>query len=215
MTSSARVAGPPGGSPGLYDAIMWPAEQTFLRARRRRLTRRARGRVLEIGGGTGVQLRWYRPDAEVVVLEPDAAMAARARERARAAIARVTVVEGVAEELPFPDESFDTVAASFVFCTVTDPEGAFAEALRVLRPGGLLLLLEHVHVRWQPARALLSGMAPYWARMAGGCRLDRDTVGSLKAAGFELLHRRDHELGWMVEVVARRPMDRDRSGDGR
>ena len=189
----------------VYDAVMWPAERTVLRAWRRRLGRRARGRILEIGAGTGSQLRWYAAGAEVVALEPDPALAARARERARAARAAVTVVEAVAEDLPFADASFDTVVGSLVFCTVADPERAFAEVRRVVRPGGLVMLLEHVHLPWQPGRALQSLAAPSWERLAGGCRIDRDTVGLLEGAGFAVLELHRHLARWVVEVVAAAP----------
>ena len=78
---------------------MWPFERAALGAWRRRLAADARGRVLEIGTGTGAQLRWYAPDTAVTALEPDAGMRERARRRAARAAARVTVVEGRAEEL--------------------------------------------------------------------------------------------------------------------
>ena len=103
-------------------------------------------------------------------------MRERARRRAARAAARVTVVEGRAEELPFADASFDAAVSAFALCTVADPAAALAELRRVLVPGGTLLLLEHVHLPWEPGRALQSRAAPAWAAVAGGCRLDRDTV---------------------------------------
>jgi ubiquinone/menaquinone biosynthesis C-methylase UbiE len=116
----------------------------------------------------------------------------------------VRVVEGRAEQLPFADGSFDAVLATFVWCSVADPARAFAEARRVLRPGGRLYLLEHVHNDWQPARSLQTLLAPAWRHVAGGCRLDQDTVGLLLAAGLRVERRADHLLGWVVELEARR-----------
>jgi ubiquinone/menaquinone biosynthesis C-methylase UbiE len=198
-------------TPRLYDAIMWPAERLLLRRWRRRLygaiVADAGGaglRVLEIGAGTGVGFAFYPAGITVSAVEPSVAMAARARERAGRAAATIEVVEARVEELPFTDGSFDCAIATLAWCSVADPLAAFAEVRRVLRPRGRLLLLEHVHSRWQPARRLQSLAAPTWRRVAQGCRLDQDTVGLLSAAGFAVERRRDHLLGWVVELQARR-----------
>jgi len=196
----------PGGHAAVYDALMWPFERAALGAWRRRLAARAHGRVLEVGAGTGSQLRWYPAGARVTALEPDAGMAARARRAAAGAAAPVTVIEGVAESLPFAAASFDAAFTSFSFCSVADPQTALAELLRVLVPGGSLLMLEHVHLPWQPGRRLQSWAAPAWAAVAGGCRLDRDTGRSVREAGFLVLKERSHVLGWVVELEARSPM---------
>jgi ubiquinone/menaquinone biosynthesis C-methylase UbiE len=199
---------------------MWPAERLLLRRWRRRLygalAADADGlsgvsgldgaglRVLEIGAGTGVGFAFYPAGVTVAAVEPSVAMAARARERAAHAAATIKVVEARAEELPFTDGSFDCAIATLAWCSVADPLAAFAEVRRVLRPRGRLLLLEHVHSRWQPARRLQSLAAPTWRRVAQGCRLDQDTVGLLTAAGFAVERRRDHLLGWVVELQARK-----------
>jgi len=196
---------PPGGHAAVYDALMWPFERAALGAWRRRLAARARGRVLEVGAGTGSQLRWYPAGAVVTALEPDPGMAARARRAAARAAASVTVVEGVAEHLPFAAASFDAAVASFCFCTVADPAAALGELRRVLIPGGRLLMLEHVHLPWQPGRRLQSWAAPAWAAVGGGCRLDRDTGRSVLEAGFSVVHERSHVLGWIVELEAHSP----------
>jgi ubiquinone/menaquinone biosynthesis C-methylase UbiE len=196
---------------------MWPAERLLLRRWRRRLygaiVADAGGlsgldgaglRVLEIGAGTGVGFAFYPAGVTVSAVEPSVAMAARARERAARATATIKVVEARAEELPFTDGSFDCAIATLAWCSVADPLAAFAEVRRVLRPRGRLLLLEHVHSRWQPARRMQSLAAPTWRRVAQGCRLDQDTVGLLTAAGFAVERRRDHLLGWVVELQARK-----------
>ncbi len=108
------ISTPPGGShAAVYDAAMWPFERAAVGAWRRRLVATARGRVLEIGAGTGSQLRRYAPGVDVTALEPDVSMAERARRRAAQAAARVSVVEGRAEELQFDDASFDTAVSAF------------------------------------------------------------------------------------------------------
>jgi len=197
---------PPGGHAVVYDALMWPFERAALGAWRRRLVARAGGRILEVGAGTGSQLRWYPAGVEVTALEPDPRMAARARRAAMRAAARVTVIEGVAEHLPFADASFESAVTTFSFCTVADPAAGLGELRRVLTPGGRLLMLEHVHLRWQPGRRLQSWAAPAWAAVAGGCRLDRDTGRFVREAGFDVLHERSHVLGWIVELEARSPV---------
>ena len=196
----AHISTPPGGHAAVYDAVMWPFERAAVGAWRRRLAADARGRVIEIGTGTGAQFRWYAPDASVTAVEPDASMRARARRRAPRAAARVGVVEGRAEDLPFADASFDAAVSAFALCTVADPAAALAELRRVLVPGGTLLLLEHVHLLWEPGRTLQSRAAPAWAAVAGGCRLDRDTVRTAVEAGFDVEEQRAHVAGWIVEA---------------
>ena len=200
-----RRTTPPGGHAAVYDAAMWPAERFAVGAWRRRLAARAHGRVLEIGAGTGSQFGWYAPGAVVTALEPDPGMAGRARRRATLAAARVEVVEGRAERLPFPDAAFETAVSVFSLCTVDDQAAALAELRRVLVPGGTLLLLEHVHLPWQPGRALQSIAAPAWAAVAGGCRLDRDTLSGVRASGFAAVTAVTHVAGWVVEAEARNP----------
>jgi ubiquinone/menaquinone biosynthesis C-methylase UbiE len=179
---------------------MWPFERAAVGDWRRRVGARARGRVLEIGSGTGAQLRWYAPGTEVTALEPDEGMRVRLERRATGVAARVQVVSGRAEELPFAAGSFDAAVSAFALCTVADSAAALAELRRVLVPGGMLLLLEHVHLRWQPGRALQTAAAPAWAAVAGGCRLDRDTLGSAAEAGFDLVRGDRHVAGWIIEA---------------
>jgi ubiquinone/menaquinone biosynthesis C-methylase UbiE len=164
-------------------------------ADRRALMRHARGRVLELGVGTGSNLRFYPPAVtEVMGIDPHEKMI----ERARSAAARldggrpgglphrIRLQQADAQALPYRNASFDTVVVFLTLCTVPDPRLAADEAYRVLRPGGRLLVLEHVRAergerlaRWQDR------VDPLWTRAAGGCHLNRDTVATLAAAGFE------------------------------
>ena len=162
------------------------AEKLFVARWRRRLYGAAASAagvpVLEIGAGTGAGFRFFPPRTEVVAVEPSAAHGGAGSSPRRGAA--ITIVEARAEELPFADGAFDCAIATFTWCSVADPLAAFAEVHRVLRPGGRLLLLEHVHLAWQPGRRLQSLAAPVWRRAAQGCRLDQDTVGLLESAGF-------------------------------
>jgi SAM-dependent methyltransferase len=164
----------------LYDPFVWLGERLGMRSRRRRLVSSARGRVLEIGAGTGLNLRHY-PDSvdELVLAEPVESMAAHIDASARGGDTPVSVVHARAEELPFGDDSFDTVVSTLVLCTVGDPERAVAEVRRVLRPGGRFLFCEHVRAdsrrlaRWQER------LAGPWALFADGCRCDRETLETI------------------------------------
>jgi ubiquinone/menaquinone biosynthesis C-methylase UbiE len=171
----------------LYDSCMKGTEEAGLREKRSDLLGRAAGRTLELGAGTGLNLELY-PEAveELVLVEPDPHMAKRLRPRIAESNRKATVHESGAEKLPFEDNSFDTVVATLVFCTIPDPDAALAEARRVLKPGGRLLFLEHVRsedpglARWQDR------LEKPWRFLGDGCHCNRDTVAKVSAAGFDL-----------------------------
>jgi ubiquinone/menaquinone biosynthesis C-methylase UbiE len=168
-----------------YDWCVGFSERRGLTERRRALVGDLGGDVLEIGAGTGLNLDHYREASRVVALEPDASMAARLRARAGAAAVPVEVIEARAEELPFPDQSFDHVVTTLVLCSTGDVSAVLGEIRRVLRPAGSFAFLEHVRgegrlARWQDR------LAPLHARLAGGCKPNRDTAAAIEAAGFVL-----------------------------
>lgn len=154
---------------------------------RRRWVPRARGRVLEVGVGSGLNLAFYdRGQVRAVVgIDPSAELLARAARRADAASVPVELVRAPAEALPFDDGSFDSVLVTYTLCSVDDPLRALSEIARVLAPSGELFFVEHGLapdadvVRWQRR------ITPAWSRLGGGCRLDRDLPAELDAAGFD------------------------------
>jgi ubiquinone/menaquinone biosynthesis C-methylase UbiE len=167
---------------------------------RRVLLPRSYGRVLELGVGTGANLRFYPPAVtDLVAIDPVANMIERAaREvrrlegRRRGLPFRVRLHQASAEALPYADGSFDTVVAFLTLCTVPDPAAAAREVHRVLRPGGRLLVLEHVRAEdGRPLAWWQDRVDPLWTRAAGGCHLNRDTPVVLENAGFDTapLHR--------------------------
>lgn len=172
----------------LYDRLMAGTERAGLGEMRHELLASASGRVLELGAGTGHNLEHYTDAVtELVMTEPDPHMARRLRERVArdpGAAGNPTVVEVSAEQLPFDDDSFDTVVSTLVLCTVPDPLGALSEARRVLVEGGKLLYLEHVRssrpglARWQDR------LERPWGFLAAGCHPNRDTGQLLADAGF-------------------------------
>ena len=178
---------------GLYERFVLPRildatmRQEVLDPYRRRLAARARGRVLEIGMGSALNLPHYGADtAGIVGLEPSPPLLARAR----AAIARshrtVMLIEGSAESIPLDAASIDTVLTTWTLCSIPNVAGALAEARRVLRPGGQLLFVEHGRstdagvVRWQDR------LTPIWKRLAGGCHLNRPIQHLVEEAGFRI-----------------------------
>jgi SAM-dependent methyltransferase len=155
---------------------------------RRRLLAGLRGRVLDLGCGDGRAFELYPPTVSSVLgVEPDANARALAAERAAAAALPIEVVDGDAASLPAEDGSFDAAVVVWVLCSVPDPAAALAELRRVLVPGGELRFFEHV----RSDRAAFRGLqhvvdALFWTRSLGGCETTRDTVGAIRAAGFEL-----------------------------
>ncbi|HEV2089398.1 MAG TPA: methyltransferase domain-containing protein [Cryptosporangiaceae bacterium] len=179
-----------------YDRMNAPAEREFLGPRRERLLGELTGQVLDVGAGTGANLRYLRRADRVVAAEPDPAMRRRLEKAATEAPVPVEVDDAAAEMLPYPDHEFDAVVFSLVLCTVADPARALAEARRVLRPDGRLLVLEHVRgdgrlARWQDL------VTPLWRRMVAGCHPGRDTRAAVVRAGFAF-----------VEVEEFQPMPR-------
>jgi ubiquinone/menaquinone biosynthesis C-methylase UbiE len=168
-----------------YDALGAAAERGWMGRRRSRLLAGASGAVLEIGGGTGANLSHYRDAGRVVVSEPDPFMRGRLRRKLGRARVPVEVSESGAEDLPFRDGSFDAVVSTLVLCSVPNQGEALAEVRRVLRPGGRLLFIEHVRGEGSVAR-VQDRVLPLWSRLFAGCHPNRDTLGSIQAAGFEV-----------------------------
>lgn len=173
----------------LYDRLLAGTERAGLEETRARRLAAARGRTLELGAGTGLNLAHYPPEVtELVLTEPDPHMARRLREKAATEGhgRRVEVIEAPAEELPFDDASFDTVVSTLVLCSVEQPGQALSEARRVLQPGGSLLFIEHVRserprlARWQDR------LERPWGWFGAGCHPNRPTAQTIADAGFRI-----------------------------
>jgi ubiquinone/menaquinone biosynthesis C-methylase UbiE len=156
------------------------------------------GRVLEVGAGNGMNFRHYPATVhEVVALEPEAYLRARAEEAAREAPVPVRVDSGVADPLPFEDAGFDAAAACLVLCTVPNAPAALDELRRVLKPGGVLRFMEHVRSDQARKARVQSRMDRWgvWPKLAGGCHAARDTVAAIEAAGLEVERVETFDLG--------------------
>jgi len=168
----------------VYDRMLRKSEEAGLGATRKSLLADAEGRVLEIGGGTGANLRYYDGLDSLVVTDPEPAMLRRLRDRVREQATQAEVVQAPAEDLPFQDASFDTVVSTLVLCGV-DQERSLGEVRRVLRPGGRLLFLEHVRSD-DPALARFQDRMNRLNRFLVGCECNRQTVTAIEAAGFTI-----------------------------
>jgi ubiquinone/menaquinone biosynthesis C-methylase UbiE len=167
----------------MYDRMLADTEDAGLREHRRALLAGARGRVLEIGAGTGLNLDHYGPGVtELVLTEPEEPMARRLREKAT----KGEVVDAPADRLPFEDHSFDTVVSTLVLCTVPDQGAAIAEIRRVLKPDGRLLFLEHVRSHDEKVAKWQDRLLRPWRFIGHGCHCNRDTATALTRAGFAL-----------------------------
>jgi len=173
--------------PLLYDPFVAIGERAGMSALRGRQVAAAEGRVLELGAGTGLNLRHYRPSVQRLVLsEPEPGMAARLRRRSARSAGAVEVVQASAEELPFEDGAFDTVVCTLVLCTVPDPAKALSEARRVLSDGGRLLFLEHVRADSRSLARWQDRLEPAWRAFAYGCRCNQDTLEILERLSFRV-----------------------------
>lgn len=184
----------------IYDPFMGLVDRAGMADRRRRLIADARGEVVEVGGGTGRNLAYYREVDRVVVLEPDAAMRTKLLARLSSARVDVEVHESGIEDTTLPDGFADTVVACLVLCTVPDQAAALGVIRRILKPDGRLLFLEHVRSPGLRGR-VQSAVTPVWSRTAGaGCHLDRPTLDAVRAAGFAITDC--HRSGALVQGIA-------------
>ena len=187
----------------LYDLVVGALDRGRLGAWRRELVGELNGDVLEVGVGTGLNLRHYGANARVVGIDPEPGLLPAAR--SRAAGRGYDLQRADARMLPFRNGSFDAVVSTLVFCSIPEPALALAEIGRVLRPGGRLIQLEHTRTGKGLADGFLDLIAPVWQVVAGGCRPNRDTAGLLEAAGWQILRHDRHYAGLIRLLVSTRP----------
>ncbi len=197
---------------GVYDRVarFYDVHESVMdafggRRRRRRVIGEARGRVLEVGIGTGRNLDLYDAGVQLVGVDLSGKMLARAARRATSATIHAALVQGDAQQLPFLSMTFDMVTATCVFCSVSDPLAGLAEVARVLRPGGKALLLEHVRPRTRLLGWLFDALTPLTRRLIGP-EINRRTEDSLRTAGFRIVQIRRRGVWREIESMhASRP----------
>lgn len=189
----------------LYERLMLP-RLVQLACGTRAITRqrsvwmtRARGTVLEVGFGSGLNVPHYPPARvkELVGLEPSEGMTRLAGRVLPAAPFPVRLLAAEAESIPLDSESVDTVVLTWTLCSVEQPEAALAEIRRVLRRRGRLVFCEHGASPDESVRRWQDRLTPVWSRLAGGCHLNRDAPALIRGAGFEMVVLESKYLpGW-------------------
>lgn len=189
-----------------YDRGMFLLERFSLERLRRLVLSHAAGSVLEVGAGTGANLPLYASDVNVIAIElrPSHLSAAARKARSAGRTADISVAAANAQWLPFADESFDTAVGTLVFCSIHDPGAALAEIRRVLRPGGHLLLLEHVRGQTRLTRLMTDTLHPVWFALQGECHLNRETARTVADAGFRVERTTSHARG-LLQVIHASP----------
>jgi ubiquinone/menaquinone biosynthesis C-methylase UbiE len=175
--------------------------QELVHRRRHWLGQRARGRVLEVAVGTGRSLPFYPADVTITGIELSPAMLAIARQRAVTLDREADLREGDAENLPFDDAAFDTVLCALALCTIPSPVAALGEMRRVLRPGGRLLLLDHIGSSWPPVYAAQWLIERVTSRSAGE-HFTRRQLPLVTAAGFEVVEAERLKAGTVERILA-------------
>lgn len=154
---------------------------------RRRVTSAAAGRVLEIGIGSGLNLRLYPEQVrEVVGLEPAPRLIAMAGRAVQGSRVPTSFIEGSAEAIPLEDHSFDTVVTTWTLCSIPEAVVALREMRRVLKPNGQLLFVEHGRAPEEHIRKWQDRLTPTWKRIGGGCHLNRPIQQLIESAGFSI-----------------------------
>jgi len=171
---------------------------------RRRVVPEAEGVVLEIGIGSGLNLRHYDKAKldRIIGVDPDQKMLELARARADELGIEADLRQASAEEMPLEADSVDTALVTYALCSIPQVGAALGEVRRVLRTGGRLLFCEHGRshrastARWQDR------LTPVWKRLSGGCHLNRDVAGIIEGASFEVLSLDNYKLPYIPETVS-------------
>jgi ubiquinone/menaquinone biosynthesis C-methylase UbiE len=187
-----------------YDRGMAPLEKLWLRRMRAQLIAQAKGKVLEVGVGTGANLPFYTHSPCLSAVDESPDMLAVVTHKAFALHHCIYLSQGNAEHLAFPSGYFDTVVATLVLCSVVDQQRTIGELWRVLRkPGGHLLLLEHMRPRNRPLAWLMDLANIPWYAANGRCHLNRTTQQAIIQAGFEVLKVESKLGGFFRSIIAR------------
>lgn len=195
-------------------AVKWACAQGQVMKRRSQVVPLAKGDVFELGVGGGLNQQFYDVNAvtSFAGIDPHGKLLEDAERAAREKGWRATIWQGVGEDIPFPDRSFDTVVCTFTLCSVDDQKQVLSEMLRILRPGGQALFLEHGRAPDADVAKWQDRIEPIWMPLAGGCHLTRPIGSAFRGAGFEVeplgqgyLPKAPRFAMWNEWGVARKP----------
>lgn len=170
--------------PSIYDSFMSIFEKNGLSFYRKDLLRKAKGHVLEIGPGTGANLDYYNFNiiSKITFLEPEFNKTLKSKIKFN----NFDFIEGDVQNLPFKDNSFDTIVFTLIFCSIKDYEKGLNEIKRVLKKNGIVLFIEHIEPKNQPLKGLFNFTNPLWNKIANGCNLNRNTLDYIENVGFKI-----------------------------
>jgi phosphatidylethanolamine/phosphatidyl-N-methylethanolamine N-methyltransferase len=185
-----------------YDWMTWAEERRFGPAKVA-LFARMTGRCLMVAAGTGTDFRYFPPGHEITAIDISSQMVEQAKRRARTYDGRLIVEVADVQELQYAGASFDSVVTSCTFCSVPDPLRGLRELYRCLKPGGQLLMFEHMRSRIGPIAILQDLMSPLTRRF--GPEMNRETVSNVLRAGFDLIRERNVYMDIVRAIEATRP----------
>lgn len=191
-----------------YDFLMNGTERRCLGAWRSEILSYASGDLLEIGAGTGINLR-YLPErtSDIYLCEPDQQMRRQLSRKTASAGRRndrdIRITDWRAESIAMPDASFDTIVSTLVLCSVGCLSTSLNEIYRLLRPNGCLLFMEHIASEQSRVRAWQHRIEPIWSFCAGGCHLTRDTGAAIEETGFIIERLTDEPMAGAPGFVNR------------
>jgi ubiquinone/menaquinone biosynthesis C-methylase UbiE len=187
----------------IYNWIMIPQDWLGFRRQRQEVVSKAKGKVLELGVGTGLNLPLYRNVEHVIGIEPDTHMLKRAYFQSKKALVSVELKLLSAEELPFEDATFDTIVSTLVFCTIPDADKAAKEVHRVLKPEGTFLFLEHVRAKTPRLAKVQDKVTPIWRKLFGGCHPNRDIIAIFQRSGLEISILQNIKYNLVLKGIAK------------
>lgn len=189
-----------------FDLFMLPLERSGLTAVRKQLIAQASGRVLEIGAGTGANLPFYRYDLIEELTISDIELSHAVQNFPFPSPERIHYLASDVEEIPIDSNSIDCVVFTLVFCSVSNPQKGLEEIYRVLKPGGKVLFVEHVlpeehkSLKW-----IFNFINPGWRRIANGCNVNRETLDTIREAGFQIKQSQSFFRSAFISGVGVRP----------